>query len=63
MKCRHRSERESEFLELELNLVVRTSRDVTNILLTQNRIRQNNAKLEDRVEALLSPEDLNGDNK
>ncbi|KAH8107139.1 cysteine proteinase [Cristinia sonorae] len=43
--CKTRSERESEFLEVEVN------------------IPKNNAKLEDRLSALLQPEELSGDNK
>ncbi|TCD68915.1 hypothetical protein EIP91_009466 [Steccherinum ochraceum] len=43
--CKTKSERDSEFLEIEVN------------------IDKNNAKLEDRLNALLQPEDLSGDNK
>ncbi|KAI0688254.1 cysteine proteinase [Cytidiella melzeri] len=43
-QCRNRSERESEFLEIEVNLA-------------------NNAKLEERIAAILKPETLSGDNK
>ncbi|KAI0079874.1 cysteine proteinase [Panus rudis PR-1116 ss-1] len=43
-RCQTRSERESDFLEIEVNLL-------------------NNSKLEDRLEALLEPEELSGDNK
>ncbi|CAL1704590.1 unnamed protein product [Somion occarium] len=42
--CHTRSERDSEFLEIEVNL-------------------PNNSKLEDRIAALLTPEELSGDNK
>ncbi|KAI0086174.1 cysteine proteinase [Irpex rosettiformis] len=43
-QCHKRSEREAEFLEIEVNLA-------------------NNAKLEERIEAMLEPETLNGDNQ
>ncbi|THG98644.1 hypothetical protein EW026_g3587 [Hermanssonia centrifuga] len=42
--CQNRSERESEFLEIEVTI-------------------SNNSKLDERIAALLKPEDLDGDNK
>ncbi|KAG6814529.1 hypothetical protein H0H92_000055 [Tricholoma furcatifolium] len=42
--CQYRSERVSDFLEIEINL-------------------KNNAKLEDRIESLLQPETLSGENQ
>ncbi|KAG5354040.1 hypothetical protein C0989_009737 [Termitomyces sp. Mn162] len=42
--CQYRSERVSDFLEIEINL-------------------KNHAKLEDRIEAVLEPETLSGDNQ
>ncbi|KAG6867026.1 hypothetical protein C0991_003943 [Blastosporella zonata] len=43
-QCQYRSERVSDFLEIEINL-------------------KNNAKLEDRIHAVLQPETLSGDNQ
>lgn len=59
--CRFRSERTSNFLELEINIEVRvhfftTQHSVLTVL-------QNNARLEDRIAALLQNEKLTGDNK
>ena len=63
MKCHHRSERETEFLELEVNLVVGVATAMTNRVLTRWSEFQNKETLENRIDALLCPEDLNGDNK
>lgn len=59
--CRTKSERTSDFLELEINIEVivrfftKQSFDLTPC--------QNNARLEDRIAALLQNETLTGDNK
>ena len=59
--CRSKSERTSDFLELEINIeVIVLSFFIQVIGLTSS---ENNTRLEDRIAALLQNEKLTGDNK
>lgn len=59
--CGNRSERDSDFLEIEVNLEV--SDGVFRLVELLTKLSQNNATLESRVVAMLAPEELSGDNK
>jgi ubiquitin carboxyl-terminal hydrolase 48 len=60
--CHNKSERSTDFLELEINIeVVDAPQHSYSRLLTA--FVQNNARLEDRIAALLQNEKLTGDNK
>jgi hypothetical protein len=62
-KCKCRSERESDFLEIEVSIDV-SFRKLTCVQHFFKIFSQKNgAKLEDRVAASLNPETLTGDNK
>ena len=59
--CENRSEKTSEFLELEISF---KARRVLCIFLTEvSYFNQNNIRLEDCIAASLSPETLSGDNQ
>jgi hypothetical protein len=60
--CHNKSERSTDFLELEINIeVIDAPQHNHSCLLTA--FVQNNARLEDRIAALLQNEKLTGDNK
>ena len=60
--CHNKSERSTDFLELEINIeVIDTLHHTYTGRLTTSV--QNNARLEDRIAALLQNEKLTGDNK
>lgn len=60
--CHNKSERSTDFLELEINIevIVALHQSYTRRL---TAFVQNNARLEDRIAALLQNEKLTGDNK
>lgn len=64
--CHFKSERDSQFFELEINLKVNPFLPDCHFVRscpTENWFVQPNCSLEKRLEALLTPEDLNGDNQ
>ena len=59
-KCKNRSERETPFLELEVNLEVGV---IPFFLDVAHKILQKTGVLEDRIASILAPERLEGDNR